>query len=78
MTETRMGIIAGVALTIMGAMDFLRHRSGGTMATALLVVEVVAIIVGLCALFSWARLREKRNRVTDSDRTEDPEGDKVS
>jgi uncharacterized membrane protein len=46
MTETRMGIIAGIALTIMGAMDFLRHRSGRTVATALLVIEVAAIIVG--------------------------------
>ena len=60
MTETRMGIIAGIALTIVGAMDFLRHRSGGTVATALLVIEVAAIMVGLGSLFSWARLREKR------------------
>lgn len=62
MTETRMGVIAGVALTIMGATDFVRHQSGGATATALLVVEVVAIIVGVGAIFSWARLREKRKQ----------------
>ena len=62
MTETRMGVIAGVALTIMGVTDFVRRQSGGATATVLLVVEVVAIIVALCAIFSWARLREKRKQ----------------
>jgi Zn-dependent protease with chaperone function len=61
MIETRMGVIAGVALTIMGAADFVCHQSGGATATALLVIEVVAIIVGVGAIFSWARIREKRN-----------------
>jgi hypothetical protein len=55
-----MGIIAGIALSVMGVMDFLRHRSGGTTAAALLVIEAVAIVVALGALFSWAWLREKR------------------
>ena len=62
MTEARMGAIAGIALTIMGAMDFLRRRSTGATATALLVVEIVAIIVGVGALLSWARLWEKQRQ----------------
>ncbi len=65
MTETRMGVVAGVALTIMGAMDFLRRQSGlsATLSSALLVVEILAIIVGVVALLSWARLRDKRKKL---------------
>jgi hypothetical protein len=62
MTETRVAVVAGIALTVMGVADSVRHQSGGAAATTLLVVEIVAIIVGISAIFFWARLREKRKQ----------------
>jgi ABC-type anion transport system duplicated permease subunit len=63
MTEARAAIIAGCALTVMGGLDFLRNRtSDGTIAIAMLGVEIVAIVVGLIALLAWARLREKQKK----------------
>lgn len=63
MTETKAAIIAGCALTVMGGLDFLRnHTSDGTIATAMLGVEIVAIVVGLAALLTFARLREKQKK----------------
>jgi hypothetical protein len=57
-----MAVAAGVALTVMGAMDLLRHRIGGVVSTVMLVIEVIAIIGGIAALFLWARVREKQKR----------------
>jgi hypothetical protein len=61
MAETRMAIRAGVALSVMGAAQFLRHQGGLSTAlkTVLLVIEIVAIVVGLLAIFTWVRLRER-------------------
>ena len=59
MTEKRLGILVGIALTIMGAMDYLRHQAvGGPAATVLLVIEIATIVLGIGAVFMWARVRE--------------------
>jgi hypothetical protein len=65
MTETGLGVVAGIALTVMGAMDFLRHQDGlsSTLSTTLLVVEIIAILAGVGALLSWARLRDRRKKL---------------
>jgi hypothetical protein len=60
MSEARLGVIVGMALTVMGAGDILRHKTSGTVGAVLLAIELVAIVVGIVALFLWARLREKR------------------
>jgi hypothetical protein len=62
MNDTRVGLVVVIALTIMGAADLLRDQAGASTAagTGLLVVEVVAIIVGLIAVFAWARVRGRR------------------
>jgi hypothetical protein len=59
MTERQVGIVVGVAITVMGTGDFLRHQSSGSFATVLLVIEIVAMIVGVGSLLFWAHLREK-------------------
>lgn len=62
LTETRLGVTFGLALTVMGAMDYFRHQTGGAVATVLLIIEIVALVVGVGALFAWARQREKQKR----------------
>lgn len=65
MTETRLGVITGVALTIVGAIDFARHQNVGTVGgKVMLVVEIAAIIAGIVSLFWWARLREAKKRAS--------------
>lgn len=63
MTETRLTIIVASALTLVGVTDLLRRQGLSTgFATALLVLEIAAIVVGVAALLSWGRLRDKRKR----------------
>jgi hypothetical protein len=64
MNERRWWIVTVVAVTIMGLADFLRRQNGqsSALSTVLVVLEIVAIIVALVAIFSWVRLREKHKQ----------------
>jgi hypothetical protein len=63
-TEKQWWMISAVAVTFMGLAEFLRHQHGWPVAlsTALVVIEIIAMIVGIVAIFSWARLRERQKR----------------
>jgi len=64
-TEPRLYMTAVVALVIAIAVVVLHHN--GISSTLLWALGIISLVIGLVAILSWAWLREKRNRATDSD-----------
>jgi hypothetical protein len=66
LVETRIQRLAGMASVVIGAAEFLRQENLGSRApvTVLGVIQIVAIVVGVCFLFLWAHLVEMRKQAS--------------
>lgn len=66
--ERRVWLVALVASIVLGAADILhRHVARSSALSAIcMVFVIVAAIVGVVAIFTWARLRERRRSAPGS------------